>query len=139
MKEIIIELEKLSKKALRSGDVPVGAILLKNGKILSRGYNKVEKTGDLTAHAEILAIKSAIKKLKTNNLSECELYVSLEPCIMCKDVICRAKIPKIYYLVAKDAKKAYSPEYCKMKNRQKENEMSLELKKFFMGIREKKR
>jgi len=139
MKKIIEELEKLANKALKHGDVPVGALLVKSGKIIAKGYNKVEKTKDLTAHAEVVAIKRAIKQLKTTNLSTCELYVSLEPCLMCKEVIARAKIPKVYYFVDKEFKKGFLPKYNKIIDSEKESEMSELLKLFFVKIREVKR
>ena len=93
---------KLSKKAYKKNEVPVGAIIVKNNKIIAKAYNKIEKKHDATMHAEILAIKKASKKLKNWRLNECEMYVTLEPCKMCSSAIELSRIKKIYYLVKKD-------------------------------------
>lgn len=96
------EIIKLSKKAYKKNEVPVGAIIVKNNKIIAKAYNKIEKNHDATMHAEILAIKKASKKLKNWRLNECEMYVTLEPCKMCSSAIELSRIKKIYYLVKKD-------------------------------------
>lgn len=96
------EIIKLSKKAYKKNEVPVGAIIVKNNKIIAKAYNKIEKKHDATLHAEILAIKKASKKLKNWRLNECEMYVTLEPCKMCSSAIELSRIKKIYYLVKKD-------------------------------------
>ena len=87
---------KLAKKAYKKGEVPVGAIVVKDGKILSKAYNKVEKDRDATMHAEILTIKKASKKIKNWRLNNCEMYVTLEPCSMCASAIGQARISKLY-------------------------------------------
>ena len=81
------EIIKLAKIAYKKGEVPVGAIITKNDKILARAYNKIETSKDATMHAEILAIKKASKKLKNWRLNDCEMYVTLEPCTMCSSAI----------------------------------------------------
>lgn len=96
------EIIKLSKKAYKKNEVPVGAIIVKNNKIIAKAYNKIEKNHDVTMHAEILAIKKASKKLKNWRLNKCEMYVTLEPCKMCSSAIELSRIKKIYYLVKKD-------------------------------------
>lgn len=96
------EIIKLSKKAYKKNEVPVGAIIVKNNKIIAKAYNKIEKNHDATMHAEILAIKKASKKLKNWRLNECKMYVTLEPCKMCSSAIELSRIKKIYYLVKKD-------------------------------------
>lgn len=96
-KYINISIE-LAKKAMNNGDVPVGCIIVKNNKIISKAYNKKEKTKDATSHAEIIAIKKACRKLKTWHLEECTLYTTLEPCIMCIGAITQARIKKIIYI-----------------------------------------
>ena len=78
-------------------DVPVGAIILKNGEIIAAAYNQKEVMQDVTAHAEILAIKSAQKFLNSFRLNECELYVTLEPCPMCAWAIIQSGISSIYF------------------------------------------
>lgn len=93
---------KEAKKAQKQGDVPVGAIIVKNNKVIAKAYNKKEKNKDATEHAEILAIRKACKKLKTWHLEECELYVTLEPCMMCCGAIIQSRINKIYYCAKSD-------------------------------------
>lgn len=96
------EIIKLAKIAYKKGEVPVGAIITKNDKILARTYNKIETSKDATMHAEILAIKKASKKLKNWRLNDCEMYVTLEPCTMCSSAIELSRIKKVYYLVKRD-------------------------------------
>lgn len=83
-------------------EIPVGAVIVKNGKILSKAYNKREKNQIATHHAEILAIEKACKKLKSWRLDDCELYVTLEPCPMCAGAILNARIKSVHYAL-KDA------------------------------------
>ena len=98
------EIIKLAKKASKKGEVPVGAIIVKNNKIIAKAYNKIEKYKDATMHAEIIAIKKASKKLKNWRLNDCEMYVTLEPCTMCSSAIELSRIKKVYYLVKRDKK-----------------------------------
>ena len=92
----------LAKRAADIGDVPVGALIVKDGEIISEGYNLRENGGGAIAHAELLAIEEACRKLGTWRLSGCELYVTLEPCPMCAGAIINARIDKVIY-GAKDA------------------------------------
>lgn len=109
MNNYIDEIIKLSKKAYKNNDVPVGAIIVFNNKIIGRGYNKRNGHNDIMGHAEIIAIKKAIKKLKDWRLNECDLYVTLEPCGMCKEIIKQARIKNVFYLIDKlDYKKEYN-------------------------------
>lgn len=87
----------LAKKAQELDEVPVGAVIVKDGAILASAYNKREKSNDATAHAEILAIKKACKKLGDFRLLGCDIYVSLEPCVMCTGAIINARIDNIYF------------------------------------------
>ncbi len=85
---------------------PFGAVIVKGNKIIAKSHNQVLKTNNPTAHAEILAIQKASKKLKRFNLSDCTLYATSEPCPMCFGAIYWAKIKKVYYGCTKeDAKK----------------------------------
>lgn len=79
------------------GQGPFGAIVVKKGKIVGQGHNKVVATNDPTAHAEVVAIRDACKNLGTFELSDCEIYTSCEPCPMCLSAIYWARIEKIYY------------------------------------------
>ena len=87
----------LAKKAYEIDEVPVGAVIVKNGEILSYAFNQKEKKSLATAHAEILAIEKACKKLKDFRLIDCDLYVSLEPCVMCTGAILSARIKNVYF------------------------------------------
>ena len=92
--EIAIEQAKIARE---NGEVPVGAIVVLNGKIVGRGYNSVIENRDPTAHAEIVAIRDAGQKLKNYRLIGTEMYVSLEPCLMCYSAMVNARIKKLYY------------------------------------------
>ena len=85
-----------AKKALKINEVPVGAVIVKQGKIIARGYNKKEQKQDCTMHAEIIAIKKASRKLNNWRLNDCEMYVTLEPCSMCASAIIQSRIKKVY-------------------------------------------
>ncbi len=93
------KLLKLSKKAERKNCVPVGAIIVENKKIISCGYNKKTVTNNPLDHAEIIAIKKACKKKKNWRLENCTLYVTMEPCNMCRTVIQEVRIKNIKYLI----------------------------------------
>ena len=82
-----------------SGEVPVGAVIVQrsSGQIISSGYNQVETDNSPLRHAEIIAIEMACKELKTKNLSECDLYVTLEPCTMCTSAISHSRIGRLFY------------------------------------------
>jgi len=97
-----------AKKSLLTEDVPIGALIVLNNEIIAFGYNTREKDHSVLGHAEINAIEQATRKLKRWNLSDCELYVSLEPCSMCKEIIKQIRLKKVYYLLSKpDSKKEY--------------------------------
>lgn len=87
----------LAKKALSHGDVPIGAIIVKDGKIIARGENRVQFAKNPTLHAEIVAINKACKKLGVKFLDDCDIYVTLEPCAMCATAISFARIKNIYF------------------------------------------
>ena len=88
---------ELAKKAAKYGDFPVGALIVKDNKIIAKAYNKKEKNNNAINHAELLAISKACKKLKTWHLENCTLYTSMEPCIMCLGAITQSRIKKIVY------------------------------------------
>lgn len=92
MKEALKE----AKKAYDKLEVPVGAVIVKDGKIISRAHNLKETKYDTTKHAEILAIQKASKKLNSWRLIDCEMYVTLEPCSMCAGAIINSRIKKVY-------------------------------------------
>lgn len=88
-----------SLKAYKKKEVPVGAIIVKNGKIIARGYNQKERKNQVTKHAELIAIEKASRKLKNWRLEDCELYTTLEPCPMCLGAIVQSRIKTIYYVI----------------------------------------
>ena len=87
---------KEAKKAKEKLEVPVGCVIVKDGKIIARAHNLKESKADTTKHAEILAIQKASKKLKAWRLLDCEMYITLEPCPMCAGAIIQSRIKKIY-------------------------------------------
>ncbi len=95
--KIIEKLYNLSLKAYKKGEIPVSAIIVKNNKVISKAYNKRNKSHNPMDHAEIIAIKRACKRLHTWKLNECVLYVSLEPCDMCREVINQSRIENVIY------------------------------------------
>lgn len=83
-------------KGLESGEIPVGAIVVKDGIIIGKGYNRKETSMDPTAHAEIIAIKEACSAIGDWRLNGCDMYVTLEPCPMCAGAIIQSRISKLY-------------------------------------------
>ena len=98
---------RVSIQKMRAGcGGPFGAVVVRKGKIVGRGWNQVTSTNDPTAHAEVSAIRDACKRLKTFQLDDCELYTSCEPCPMCLSAIYWARFKKVYYAnTRKDAAK----------------------------------
>lgn len=92
MKEAI----KQAKKAYDKEEIPVGAVIVKDGKIIARGYNKKEEKKDTTQHAEIIAIQKASRKIGAWRLQDCEMYVTLEPCAMCTGALIQARLKRVY-------------------------------------------
>ncbi len=99
----MLEALKEAKKAYKINEVPVGAIVVRNGKIVSRGHNLNITLKDPTAHAEIVALRKAAKKLGNYRLTDCEMYVTIEPCPMCAGAIVYARLKKLVYAI-KDPK-----------------------------------
>ena len=92
MKEAI----KQAKKAYDKEEIPVGAVIVKDGKTIARGYNKKEEKKDTTQHAEIIAIQKASRKIGAWRLQDCEMYVTLEPCAMCTGALIQARLKRVY-------------------------------------------
>ena len=86
-----------AKKALNNDEVPIGAVIVKDGEVIAKSYNKRNKKGIATAHAEINAINTACKKLGDWRLDSCDIYVTLEPCPMCAGAILNSRIRKVYF------------------------------------------
>ena len=101
--KIYDELYKLSIKAYKKKEVPVSAIITYKNKIIAKAYNKKNINNNVLLHAEVICIKKAYKKLHTWNLNGCKMYVTLEPCDLCKLLIQESRIDKVYYILPKTA------------------------------------
>ena len=126
------------------GEIPVGAVILKDGEVISSAYNRKELENDVTSHAEILAIREASKKLGRWRLDDCDLYVTLEPCPMCAWAIINSRIKNVYF-------GSYDMNYCALGSKIDlrktansdlkvyggimEDECNQVLKEFFAGLR----
>lgn len=99
----MLEAIRLAKKSAAAGEIPVGAVVVRGDKIIGRGYNRRITDADPCAHAEVVALRRAAKREGVWNLSGCDLYVTLEPCIMCYGAAVNARIDNLYYGAA-DAK-----------------------------------
>jgi len=141
----------LAKEAYSEDEVPIGSVIVnnKNGQIISEGYNQVEKLKDATAHAEIIAITSAENHIENWRLSDCTLYVTIEPCMMCSGAIALSRLSRIVY-GAKDPRMGFLESRYNIKEDYQlykdieivsgilEEECSTIMKKFFKKIRERK-
>lgn len=94
---MMLEALKEAQKAFQKGEIPVGAVMVKEGRIIARTHNLRETTGDPTAHAEVLAIREAAQALGSRRLSGCTLYVTLEPCPMCAGALVMACVERCYF------------------------------------------
>jgi tRNA(Arg) A34 adenosine deaminase TadA len=102
MEDFLKQAIELSQKSVKEGGFPVGAIIVKDGIVISQGLSNGKNNKDATSHAEIETIRNASKKLNTRDLFDCEIYSSMEPCLMCFSASYWAKIKKIIYAVGKD-------------------------------------
>lgn len=97
-KQFMLEAIRLSKESvLKHNGGPFGCVIVKNGEIIAKGFNQVTQHNDPTAHAEIVAIREACKKLNSFQLNDCEIYTSCEPCPMCLGAIYWARPKKVYF------------------------------------------
>lgn len=104
LKKVIVMCEKYMKEALvqankayKKEEVPIGTVIVKDGKIIAKAYNQMEHKKKCTCHAEILAIEKASKKIGNWRLNGCSIYITLQPCLMCLGAIVQARIKKIVY------------------------------------------
>ena len=143
------EQEKFMKEALKEAlkaykkeEIPVGAVIIKDNKIIARAYNKKEEKLDTTKHAEILAIQKASKKLNSWRLTDCDMYVTLEPCSMCAGALIQARIRKVY-IGTEDTKTGACGSVLNLKVEIEKGILKKEceniLKEFFKKLRIKKR
>lgn len=141
---------KEAHKARLRGEVPVGALIVKNNKVISRGFNLKESKNNPILHAELIAIQKASLKLKSWRLTDCDMYVTLEPCLMCSGAIIQARLRHIYiatedpkagtccslYQVFDDKRFNHQP---KWQTGILKEESSLLLKNFFKELRQQKK
>ena len=99
--EFMQEAIKQAKKAYELDEVPIGAVIVKDNKVIAVGYNQKNKLNNVLKHAEIIAIEQAQQKLNNWRLNDCEIYVTLEPCPMCASAIQQSRIEKVYYGLSK--------------------------------------
>ena len=105
------EAYKQAQKAFKRKEIPIGAVIVRNGKIISKAYNTREHSQQAINHAEILAIQKASKKLKSWRLNDCEMYVTLEPCPMCAGAILNARIKAVHIACLDDKSGAVISKY----------------------------
>ena len=148
--EFMREALKEAKKAYRKLEIPVGAVIVKNGEIIAKAHNKKESKKDTTKHAEILAIQEASKKIDNWRLMDCEMYVTLEPCPMCAGAIIQSRIKKVYIGTMDEKTGACGSVLNLLKDYKFNHEVEVEigimqkdceelLKQFFKELRELKR
>lgn len=149
MKRYMQEAIEEAKKAAAMGEVPVGAVIVKDGQIIGRGHNQTEFLKDPTAHAEIIAIRQAAAKLGGWRLSGCSIFVTAEPCSMCAGAIVWARIQKLYigtmdpksgacgsvFNIPQEKKLNH---YVEIETGLMQEECSFLMKKFFKQLRKKK-
>ena len=140
----------LAKKAAANGDVPIGCVIVYEGKVIARGYNRRNVDKTTLAHAEIMAIKKASKVLGDWRLEDCTMYVTLEPCQMCAGAIVQARIPKVY-IGSMNPKAGCAGSVLNLLDEKRFNhqveteegllgeECSMMLKEFFKELREKRK
>ncbi|MDT8337171.1 MAG: nucleoside deaminase [Candidatus Izemoplasmatales bacterium] len=143
MQEALIE----AKKAYDKDEIPVGCVIVKNGEIISRSYNQKESNQNVLHHAEIIAINQACQNLNSWRLDDCDIYVTLEPCLMCIGAIVSARFKRLVYGprdVKYESLDTILKEYLKNFNHQVEvvprvleNESDELLKSFFRNLRKK--
>ena len=119
MNNYFIECIKEASLAEMNGDVPIGSVVVFNNEIIGRGHNNRLLSKDVTAHAEVLAIHEAAEKIGDWRLEKCDLYVTLEPCAMCKEIIKESRINRVHFLISKDNYKHSSnkTEFCCYENK----------------------
>jgi tRNA(adenine34) deaminase len=137
----MIEALKEARYAFEEGEIPVGAVVVSNNRIIARAHNQTEALTDVTAHAEMLAITAAANNLGAKYLQDCTLYVTLEPCVMCAGALYWAQVSRIVF-GASDEKAGFSkagnllhPKTQVLKGVKEQDATEL-LKKFFQKLRE---
>ena len=128
-------------KALSADEVPIGAVIVCRGQIIARGYNLTERLHDVTAHAEMQAITAATEYLGGKYLTDCTLYVTVEPCIMCAGALGWCQIPRVVYGAADEKRgfRRFAPQAlhprCEVVSGVLQEECAMLMKSFFQGKR----
>jgi len=130
---------KESVKASLKDEVPIGAVLVKNGKIIVKAYNQTEAKQDFTAHAELLCLQKASKKLKTKYLTGCKIYVTLEPCKMCCGAAQLSRVDSIHYVLPSQKFGKKGKAYSKIRISKKKSAFSDQSLKILREFFKKKR
>lgn len=136
--EIIKTLEKHLNKALKENEVPVAACIVKDNKVIASAHNKRHNKWNVLNHAELICIKKAAKKNKDWRLADCDIYVTLEPCNMCLEIIKASRINNVYYFSNRDENAIKSVTHkCSLHNQEIEfsNICTETLKNFFKNKR----
>lgn len=127
---------KQAGRAFDDGEIPVGAVVVCEGQIISRAYNQVERLRDPTAHAEMIAITSASNFLASKYLNQCTLYVTLEPCAMCRGAIAEAQLGRVVFGAFDNSSRPAGPKKDKVTGGVMELECEALLRDFFDKLRE---
>ncbi len=128
---------KEAKKAYKANEIPVGAVMVSNNKIIAKAHNNRQKKYSVLGHAEIIAITKAEKKSKDWRLDNCVLYVTLEPCDMCATIIKESRIKDVYYLIKNNSNSANNSFVQTNVHNQQYEEYQKMLKNFFDKLRNK--
>jgi len=131
---------KEALKANKKGEIPVGAIIVKNNKIIAKSHNNRQKKHNILGHAEILCILKAEKKLKDWRLDGCDMYVTLEPCKMCRTIINESRINNVYFLIKQDFQQKFNEKTTFLQTNDCKNVVNIYekvLKNFFSKLRNK--
>ena len=126
---------KEALKAFNKNEVPVGAVIVKDNKVIAKAYNKKEERKNVLAHAEILAILKASKKLNNWRLSGCVMYTTLEPCYMCMEAIKQSRIEQVFFILNSLTTEDKNIDKIKISDVYLENQVKLMVKKFFEKYR----
>jgi len=131
-KQILERIMYLANKAREENEVPIGCVIVKDGKIIAEGYNRAESLNKVGAHAEMIAIENANEALNSWRLEDCDLYTTLEPCDMCWGAIRIARIRDVYYLSKSDKNITFKTNKQQIANKTL-NEENIELLKTFFS------
>jgi len=128
-----------AKKASLKNEIPIGVVIVKDGKIIARAYNQTEQRGHFAAHAELIAIQKASRKLNSKYLLDCDLYVTLEPCLMCYTAARLARIPRLHFLLRSEKFGRRGKAYPKIKSKNYKSALTQDAKHLLASFFREKR